>query len=106
MESIECPHCGAQVPPQRICCAGCGSDLETGWLDPQEIDYSSIELPEQDLPSKSDSERTNALRRSVGVLLILFIGAPLSFLLLENIPQVLAAWLLLGLLLGIQRSRN
>ena len=44
MGPMECPHCGALVPSRRICCASCGSDLETGWKDAQEIDYSSYPM--------------------------------------------------------------
>lgn len=104
MESMECPHCGAPVPAQRICCASCGSDIETGWRDSQEIDYSSIELPDDSLPSESTTEIQKARLRSIGILLAFFIAAPLSLFLFESPLRVLLAWLVLGLLLGVRRS--
>ena len=106
MEAMECPHCGALVPSHRSCCANCGSDLETGWMDSEQIDYNSLDLPEDDLPPRSDNDRGKAMSRSVAILLALFIAAPLSFYLFDNTLQVLAVWLILGLLMGIRRSPN
>ena len=106
MESMECPHCGALVPSHRICCAGCGSDLETGWMDPEQIDYKSIDLPEDELPSTPDNEPGQAISQSVVVLLALFIAAPLSFFMFDNIAQIVGVWVILGLLMGIKKSRD
>ena len=104
MESMECPHCGAPVPAQRICCASCGSDLETGWKDAGEIDYRSIELPEDHLPIESTSESSKARMRSIGILLAFFIAAPLSLFLFDNPLRVLMVWLVLGLLMGVRKT--
>ena len=106
MGPMECPHCGALVPSRRICCASCGSDLETGWKDAQEIDYSSVDLPDEELASEADPEIHQAKIRSVGILLAFFIAAPLSLFLFDNTMQVLVVWLVLGLLLGIHKTRS
>ena len=45
-EPFECPHCGAPVPRGRLACPECGSDAQTGWQSSEEIDYQSVELPE------------------------------------------------------------
>ncbi len=47
MSDDYCPHCGASLPPRAVACRECGSDFETGWSD--EIDYYSVELPEDEL---------------------------------------------------------
>ena len=51
-EPFECPHCGAPVPGGRLACPECGSDAQTGWQSSEEIDYQSVELPE-DSPAAS-----------------------------------------------------
>ncbi len=54
-ELVECPHCGAQFPAGRLACPECGSDAETGWKDAEEIDYQSIELPDDEAPREPRS---------------------------------------------------
>lgn len=44
--SFECPHCGEQVPAGRLACPECGSDQDTGWQDPEELDYAAVEIPD------------------------------------------------------------
>ncbi len=51
-EPFECPHCGAPVPKGRLACPECGSDAQTGWQSSEEIDYQSVELPEDLLPQQ------------------------------------------------------
>ncbi len=102
MESMECPHCGTPVPTQRICCAACGSDLDTGWKDPGEIEYHSVEIPEDDLRSATDSDEHKSRMKSIGLLLALFIATPVF--LIDNPLQVLMVWFLLGLLLGVRKT--
>ncbi len=47
-EWFACPHCGADVAIGAKVCRECGSDAATGWLDGEEIDYASVELPDED----------------------------------------------------------
>ena len=51
----ECPHCGESFRAGAAACPHCGSDAETGWADPEEIAYQSVEIPEylveESLPS-------------------------------------------------------
>ncbi len=49
--TFECPHCGAPVPTGRLACPECGSDAGTGWQSSEEIDYQSVELPEDHEPA-------------------------------------------------------
>ncbi|MCB9878623.1 MAG: hypothetical protein H6835_13580 [Planctomycetes bacterium] len=60
--TFECPHCGAEVPAGRTVCRECGSDARTGWLDDEEIDYRSIDIPDGYGPD-SDPAPKPALRR-------------------------------------------
>lgn len=45
-EHFDCPNCGAEVPVGARVCRECGSDDRTGWQSSEEIDYQSLELPE------------------------------------------------------------
>ena len=47
-----CPECGAEYPAGRLACPECGSDAETGWKDEEEIQYQSIDLPNDDWSSQ------------------------------------------------------
>ena len=51
--TFECPHCGAPVPAGRLACPECGSDAGTGWQSSEEIDYQSVELPDDHQPASS-----------------------------------------------------
>ena len=75
-------------------------------MNPEQIDYNSLDLPEDDLPHPSDNDRGKVMSRSVAILLALFIAAPLSFYLFDNTLQIVAVWIILGLLMGIRRSPN
>ena len=50
-----CPECGAEYPAGRLACPECGSDAETGWKDEEEIQYQSIDLPNDDWSSQGKS---------------------------------------------------
>ena len=54
-ELVECPNCGEEFPAGRLACPECGSDAETGWKDAEEIDYQSIELPDDREPAPARS---------------------------------------------------
>lgn len=45
-EASTCPHCGERVPAGRLACPECGSDANTGWQDQEEIDYTSVDIPD------------------------------------------------------------
>lgn len=45
-DSFPCPHCGVAVRVGRLSCRECGSDLSTGWQDPEELAYQQIEIPD------------------------------------------------------------
>jgi uncharacterized Zn finger protein (UPF0148 family) len=54
MSLATCPECGAEFRAGRLACPECGSDTETGWKDEEEIQYQSIDLPEEgDQPASS-----------------------------------------------------
>ena len=65
---FECPHCGAQVREGRLACPECGSDADTGWQSSEEIDYQSVELPE-DTPTAPG--RPSHWVKLVGLLIVL-----------------------------------
>ncbi len=43
---LACPHCGTTFRAGRLACPECGSDTATGWQSAEEIDYSSVEIPD------------------------------------------------------------
>jgi len=43
---FDCPHCGEPVRVGARGCRECGSDIETGWQNEEEIDYQSLDLPQ------------------------------------------------------------
>lgn len=43
---FECPHCSAPVAAGAKVCRECGSDAGTGWQDPAELEYASVDLPD------------------------------------------------------------
>lgn len=45
-ELFPCPNCGADVAAGARVCRECGSDASTGWKDHDEIEYSSVDLPD------------------------------------------------------------
>lgn len=64
---FECPHCGAQVREGRLACPECGSDADTGWQSSEEIDYQSVELPEE----TRAADRPSRWLTLVGLLVVL-----------------------------------
>lgn len=45
-EQFECPNCGADVAVGSKACRECGSDATTGWSDSDDLDYTSVDLPD------------------------------------------------------------
>ena len=68
-----CPHCGARFPAGRLACPECGSDAETGWRPAEDLDYESVELPEEETRWSPDgpapSARSGSATWLVAVLL-------------------------------------
>jgi zinc-ribbon domain len=46
MSPENCPHCGADIPPNAKACPECGSDEKTGWSE--EAHASGLDLPEEE----------------------------------------------------------
>ena len=60
---FECPQCGALVKAGAAACRECGSDAGTGWQSSEEIDYQSLELPDDAVPAPATrTERAHASR--------------------------------------------
>jgi hypothetical protein len=99
MELQDCPHCGSPVESSSICCKACGSDVETGWGDPAEIDYQSIALPEEDSNPVAPLEVVRDRRRRIGLALLggLAVGGLVASNLLPT--EALLIWLVIGLFL-------
>jgi hypothetical protein len=45
-ELFACPHCGTDVAVGSKVCRACGSDADTGWLDDDAVEASSVDLPD------------------------------------------------------------
>jgi len=43
----ECANCGDTFPAGRAACPHCGSDAQTGWKAGDEVDYQSLDVPDQ-----------------------------------------------------------
>ena len=78
---FECPHCGADVPAGASVCRECGSDASTGWQSGEEIDYQSLELPDDDEPA-TRSERAQR-SRWYAVVALLAVAALVAWLVLR-----------------------
>jgi len=72
-----CPECGAQFPAGRLACPECGSDAETGWKDEEEVQYQSVDLPDEEWTSQGKPE--GVYGRYLIVALILAILGMLIF---------------------------
>ena len=66
-----CPNCGAEFPAKRLACPECGSDAETGWKSSEEIDYMSVDLPE---------DETQVRKSALTSPRMLYVAALLAFL--------------------------
>ncbi|MEZ5963535.1 MAG: hypothetical protein R3F56_06785 [Planctomycetota bacterium] len=54
----ECAHCGHLFRAGRPACPECGSDASTGWKSSDDIDYLSVELPD-DAPLAPSANATH-----------------------------------------------
>lgn len=75
-----CPHCGASFRAGRPACPECGSDAETGWRPAEEIDYQSVELPEDGAAWSPDGPAPSARPGSASWLVALLLVAVLAVL--------------------------
>ncbi|MCA8941168.1 MAG: hypothetical protein KDB80_01295 [Planctomycetes bacterium] len=73
-ERLECPHCGAIFRRGRLACPECGSDAETGWRDSEDIDYLSVELPDDTV-----AESTTSVWRLIAVAAAILAAAALVY---------------------------
>jgi len=84
---VVCPYCGGSFPPGRLSCPHCGSDRETGWRPPDEIETAALDLPATSLDDEEYQEvlanegLASGRGRSGGGLRILALMAGLAFLL-------------------------
>jgi len=70
-EIFECPNCGADVAVGSKACRECGSDANTGWQDPGEIEYASVDIPE----GWSESGAASAPRRRWWIAVVALVVA-------------------------------
>lgn len=90
-ELFECPNCGADVPVGAAACRECGSDARTGWQSSEEIEYQSLELPENDDEDDDEAARERGTRR------------PSLRLLSRRVVWITAAVLVLALVVALLR---
>ena len=98
-----CPHCGAEVAEGRLACRECGSDIETGWGDPTEIDYQSVDLGDE------FSEEEKALKKGKQRLIasILIAGLPIGLVFwFMPTKQALGVGVAILLVLGVMSSKR
>jgi hypothetical protein len=63
----ECPHCGAELPPNAKACPECGSDEQTGWSEAAQQDGLGIpdeSFDYQDFIEREFEGKAPASRRS------------------------------------------
>ena len=101
MNTIPCPHCGHPLSPRAVACRECGSDIETGWSE--EIDYYSVELPEEEI-SSSDNERVR--KQTIAILLVVLLVSSSGVLLFFGVKNVGVIILILGLGLPIALGKR
>lgn len=78
--TFECPNCGAEVATGAKACRECGSDARTGWLDGEELDYQSVDIPTgwgADGPTKAPSRARRIGYAAVVWVLVLALVAVL-----------------------------
>ena len=92
--SIICPHCGSPLRRDAVACRECGSDFETGWSE--DIDYHSIELPED------EEERVDrGGQKTIAIICVVLLLASSGVILALGIRNLALLLLILGLLLPI-----
>jgi len=70
--SFTCPQCGAEVKVGAVVCRECGSDDRTGWQSSEEVDYQSLDLPD-DEPPAAPTARAPGARAVVVITLVLVV---------------------------------
>jgi len=70
--TVECPHCGYAMRAGRAACPACGSDAETGWRSSADVDYLSVEIPDDwdDTDQDKGAPSPNSTARRVGAILL------------------------------------
>jgi hypothetical protein len=72
-----CPHCGEPLDDDAEFCRHCGSDAETGWKP--DVDYYSVEFPEDDAPSSELPPATAERQRGARVGYALLAASLIAF---------------------------
>lgn len=99
----DCPHCGAEVAEGRLACRECGSDIETGWGDPHEIDYQSVDLGDD----FSEEEKIHKKGRQKLIASVLIAGLAIGMVLWWLPTQKAFAFsFAILLILGVVSSRQ
>jgi hypothetical protein len=106
MELQDCPHCGSPVESSSICCKACGSDVETGWGDPAEIDYQSIALPEEDSNPVAPLKMVRNRRRRIGLALLGGLMVSMYWYGIFQPIEALLVWLVIGLFLRMVQQEG
>ncbi len=76
---VTCPECGAEFREGRLACPECGSDAETGWKDETEVQYQSVELPDEEWRMEPGAPAPSSNNRWFWIAAILAILAMLIF---------------------------
>jgi hypothetical protein len=74
-----CPECGTEFRKGRLACPECGSDAETGWKDEAEVQYQSVELPDEEWRMEPGTASQSPSKRWFWIAAILAILAMLIF---------------------------
>ena len=100
---LDCPHCGAEVAEGRLACRECGSDIETGWGDPAELDYQSVDLGE----GYSEEEKDLKKGKQKLIASVLITGLPVGLILwFMPTQKALGVGIAILLLLGVLSSKR
>ncbi len=78
-DCVTCPECGAEFRESRLACPECGSDAETGWKDEAEVQYQSVELPDEEWRMEPGTPPESSSNRWFWIAAILAILAMLIF---------------------------
>ncbi|OUU23152.1 MAG: hypothetical protein CBC13_06030 [Planctomycetia bacterium TMED53] len=99
----DCPHCGAEVAEGRLACRECGSDFDTGWGDPSEIDYQSVDLGEGF--TEEEKVRQKSYQRLIASILIAGLPVGLVFWFLPT-QKALGMGVVILIILGVVFSKR
>lgn len=73
-ELFACPHCGADVAVGSKVCRECGSEPDTGWLDDDAVQASSVDLPDGYRGDAGDGPLVDRRPRWVSITTLLLLA--------------------------------